>query len=164
MPNFFYLSEILLSWIQKKRKWGVCCKTVSGIPPANAPLLLSPQVEMESFAFGMGMVCILQLGRAHLFLSSGRQRQPKEALAWLHCKEILAWAPTGCCDYDAKRKMYFIYNVQRSCRMFLKIGGCPVNSLSTEFNKQSAAERAPESFQWVAGCFPSPVIFLTEVK
>lgn len=42
MANFFYLSEILPWWIRKKRKWGVCCKTLSGIPPANAPLLLPP--------------------------------------------------------------------------------------------------------------------------
>lgn len=106
--NFFYLSEILPSWIRnKKKKWGVCCKTLSGIPPANAPLLLSPQAETESFAFGMGIVCILQLGKAHLFLNSGRQRQPKEWLAWLHCKEMLAWAPTDCCDYPCQEENVF---------------------------------------------------------
>lgn len=42
VANFFYLSEILPSWIRKRRKWGVCCKTLPGIPPANDPLLLSP--------------------------------------------------------------------------------------------------------------------------
>lgn len=107
MANFFYLSEILPSWIRKKRKWGVCRKTLSGIPPANAPLLPSPQAETQSFAFGMGVVCILQLGKAHLFLSSGRQRQPKEALAWLQCKEMLAWAPTDCCGYPCQEENVF---------------------------------------------------------
>jgi len=108
---------------------------------------------------------IVALRKAQLFLNSWRQRQSKETVAWLDCKDtshfgLLETTVT----IHTLRKMNFIYNMEDSYKMFLKISSCPVNSLSTEFNKQSAVEKASESFYFFAGCLPSAAIFLTEVK
>lgn len=67
MVNFFYLGKILSSRIRRKKKTkqnkmlDVCCKTLSGIPQANPPLLLSRIFEAHSIAFGVVVVCVLQL-------------------------------------------------------------------------------------------------------
>lgn len=46
---------------EKKKKLDVCCETLSGIPQANPPLLLSWIFEAHSTAFGVVVVCVLQL-------------------------------------------------------------------------------------------------------
>lgn len=54
-----------------------------------------------------GSLHIVTLRKAWHFLNSWRKRQPKEAVARLHCEELLVWPPTDYCDYPSQKKNIF---------------------------------------------------------